>query len=71
MPLPGSDWLGDHLRSLQETGGGFETMMVHPVNGGAILMAEVALVVAWLVALPFLCLFAGVRALARWLSTAR
>jgi hypothetical protein len=34
-------------------------------------MAEAALIIAWLVALPFLCLFAGVRALARWLSARR
>ena len=53
LALPGWDWLADHLASLNESSGGFETLSRHPVNAGAVFLGEIILVLAWVLALPF------------------
>jgi hypothetical protein len=65
MALPGWDWLTDHLSSLNATSGGYETMTRHTMNAGAVFAGEVILVVAWLIALPFLLIYSALRAARR------
>lgn len=61
MALPGWGWLSEHLSDLQMTEGDPMWSMRNPVVGGAPIAVGCVLTVAWLVALPVLLLWAGLR----------
>ena len=64
MSLPGYAWLRSKLAAMETISGGWEAKMHHPVVAGAGFAMSATLVLAWLLALVPLCLWAGGRAAA-------
>jgi hypothetical protein len=63
--MPGTAWLQDRLVTAQAVGGGYERNMGSPMLSGAAFAISAVFVVAWVVALAPMLVWAGVRRLGR------